>query len=591
MSEKCITFINQLKGEVEKYEAKHLIWRETLKKLIEEKDNAWSEYEKADNIIANLPPNNTYVAQTKRKRGGIGDSEWVRCADWSNKECSSRCSHTGNTYQTPLKKPTQWNSDTTSHADSDCTWAWQHHCLCKYHEIDLSQSNKLKEKYDDLVKAIHSWKTGHEPDVPIINVNCCKNDIFCANGKCYGNIQVCHSYVHSQGSLEDDILVLKQIQLVKKLFDEILLKFNINFKKLEDYYINFKDIQSIIKNDKKLNINVIYLEIKNLFEYTQITFNIIFTILESLYYYYLSIVEYIGKLNTITYKTEANIIVTNVNSLIKKATTDYQVIIKKYDVIKTYWEKMELHKKNLDTMNFKNILINDYLKNFNIGIENINNIEINSLVVNDDMSLNNLLKLIDNTNNIFKNNIINIKQIINNLFDDIKILFNTIPPQSSYDNIFFHNIYFNIIPPQSIFYNIAQNIFIVSDNTNILVNSKFKDIQEIINNIINIGITKKNNYEIQKKIIEDNNILYALEEEEEEEEQKKKSDLLLLQLIKDEEKNKLLNSYNQTTPINITDITPLQISISEETLKIDYTVYIIMGVVVILFLIFFSIKK
>ena len=387
------------------------------------------------------------------------------------------------------------------------------------------------------------------------------------------------------------MLVLKQIQLVKKLFDEILLKFNINFKKLEDYYINFKDIQSIIKNDKKLNINVIYLEIKNLFEYTQITFNIIFTILESLYYYYLSIVEYIGKLNTITYKTEANIIVTNVNSLIKKATTDYQVIIKKYDVIKTYWEKMELHKKNLDTMNFKNILINDYLKNFNIGIENINNIEINSLVVNDDMSLNNLLKLIDNTNNIFKNNIINIKQIINNLFDDIKILFNTIPPQSSYDNIFFHNIYFNIIPPQSIFYNIAQNIFIVSDNTNILVNSKFKDIQEIINNIINIGITKKNNYEIQKKIIEDNNILYALEEEEEEEEQKKKSDLLLLQLIKDEEKNKLLNSYNQTTPINITDITPLQISISEETLKIDYTVYIIMGVVVILFLIFFSIKK
>ena len=124
---------------------------------------------------------------------------------------------------------------------------------------------------------------------------------------------------------------------------------------------------------------------------------------------------------TISNIDNINTIINNVRSLVSKAATDYKTIITKYDEIKTFWEKMELHKNNLDTMNFKKKLIDDTIKNFNINIENINNInmEINSLIVNDDLKVENLLKLVDNINSSLKNQIINNKQTINNLFNEI----------------------------------------------------------------------------------------------------------------------------------------------------------------------------
>jgi hypothetical protein len=586
MSEVCVRFINQLKGDMILYETKHATWRARLDEIIKQKDSAWTEYDNADNNITSLAPNATLVTHASRRAGGIGRWESVRCADWGDGECNNRCSGTGNTYKTPQGRPTRWGYYRTSHANSDCSWVWQHHCVCQYHSIDHSLLNTLKAKYDDLVKQEATHRTT-EPAAPIIDVSCCQNDISCTGGKCYGNIQICQTFINSKVSKEDEQKILEQIKMTNNLFNQLLVNYNKNIKKLETYYINFQNLESRIKNEKNLNINAIFLEIKNLFEYVQTSFNIIFSNLESIYNYYLSIIESNGRITTTSFKSETNTIINNVRTLVNKSTIDYKAIIIKYDEIKTFWEKMELHKNNLDTMIFKKKLIDDNLKNFNIGIENVNNnnIEINSLVVNDNISLENLLKLVDNTNNIFKNQIINTKQAINNLFAEIKILVNT-------------------IPPQSIFYNIANDIFVASENTNILVNTKFAEIEEIINKNNIIGTTKKKNYETQKQINEDNKILYALEEQE----NNKKSDLLLLQLIEDEEKNKLLNSINQnipinsvnqttpinnvnqTTPIDITQMpifTPMSLSKLEESQKMDYTVYIIIGVVVVVIIIIF----
>jgi hypothetical protein len=581
MSEKCIRFINELKGEMNLYETKHAAWRTELANLTARKDEAEIEFKNADIALSNTAPNSHETST--RYDWFYGNKS--NCSDWSDGACKDTCFVDRNYRITPGGRRSIVGYHRPSTHSSGCI-AGKWHCNCQIVNWDDSYVNSLKIKYEDLIKKINVHNS-IEPAAPIIDVSCCQNDISCTGGKCYGNIQICQTFINAKVSKEDEQKMLEQIKMTNNLFNQLLVNYNKNIKKLETYYINFQNLESRIKNEKNLNINAIFLEIKNLFEYVQTSFNIIFSNLESIYNYYLSIIESNGRITTTSFKSETNTIINNVRTLVNKSTIDYKAIIIKYDEIKTFWEKMELHKNNLDTMIFKKKLIDDNLKNFNIGIENVNNnnIEINSLVVNDNISLENLLKLVDNTNNIFKNQIINTKQAINNLFAEIKILVNT-------------------IPPQSIFYNIANDIFVASENTNILVNTKFAEIEEIINKNNIIGTTKKKNYETQKQINEDNKILYALEEQE----NNKKSDLLLLQLIEDEEKNKLLNSINQnipinsvnqttpinnvnqTTPIDITQMpifTPMSLSKLEESQKMDYTVYIIIGVVVVVIIIIF----
>jgi hypothetical protein len=221
-------------------------------------------------------------------------------------------------------------------------------------------------------------------------------------------------------------------------------------------------------------------------------------------------------------------------------------------------------------MNFNKTLINNNIENFNIAIDYINDIyiQINSLTFYADKDYENFFSLVENINKSFENQIINNKQTINNLFFEIKVLFNT-------------------IQPESIFYSIANDIFLATENTNTLVNNKFINIQKVVNNINNIKSTKKTNYEIDKKIKDNNKILYPLEEE----------------------KNTMTTPITTpTTPMTIPTTTPMTISTlstspltiptttpmtipmtTSETVNIDYTIYIIVAIVVIL-LIFWFIK-
>ena len=501
MSEKCIRFINELKGEMNLYETKHAACRTELANLTARKDEAEIEFNNADIALSNTAPNSHETST--RYDWFYGNNS--KCSDWSDGACKDKCFVDRNYRITPGGRRSIVGYHRPRTSSSGCI-AGKWHCNCQIVNWDDSYVNSLKIKYEDLIKKINVHNS-IETTAPLIDVSCCQNDISCTGGKCYGNIQICQTFINAKVSKEDEQKMLEQIKMTNNLFNQLLVNYNKNIKELESYYINFQDIQSRIKN--VININVIFLEIKNLFEYAQTSFNIIFSNLESIFNYYSTIVENNGRITSTSLKLETTTIINNVKSLINKATNDYKVIITKYDEIKTFWENIELQKNNLDTMNLKKNLIDNNIKNFNIDIENINNmnIEIKSLIINDDHNLDYLLKLINNINNSLKNQIIN-KQTINNLFNEFKTLFNT-------------------IPPQSIFYNIANEIFVASENTNILVNSKFKDIQETINNINNIGITKKNNYETQKKINEDNKILFALEEQE----NKKKSDILLLKLI------------------------------------------------------------
>jgi len=568
MSEKCLRFINQLETEVLKYEADHAAWRQRRNELIVARDAAFQAFEKADIALSQTQPNSHYTAT--RRDSFYGNNS--KCSDWSDGACERACRIDSNYKTTPGGRRSIVGHHRPSSYNSGCP-AGRWNCNCQIVNWDASAVTKLKTQYDDLVRQLKDHET-IERKPPPIDVSCCRNEILCNGGKCYGNIQVCKNFINNLSSIEDENKIVEQINLMYTLFNKELQNFNNSLKELEDYYKNFKVLRDQINNNKNLNTNSIFFDMKNLYSFAETSYNILFKSLESIYNYYGAIIENNGRIKTSSLKTSSNSIINSITPIVKKVTSDYQSIIIKYDEIKTFWERLELEKNNLNSMFLKKNLIDDYLKNFNIDIENINtsNIQVKSLIPVNDTDIVTLLKLVDNMNKSFNNQIINNTQSINNLFNEIKVLFNT-------------------ISPISIFFNTANEIFTAVENTNILLNNKFNTIKEVINSVNSIASTKKTNYETEKKINEDKKILFALEEQD----NKRKSDLLLLELIENEEK-KLLEKSNQTTTINITDIidkplfTQIPITPVPEPAKMDYTIYIIVGVVVIIVLIFFMKK-
>jgi hypothetical protein len=493
MSQKCISFINQLKGETEIYEKRHTEWRNKLAELIRRKDTAYTNFNNADIALANTEPTERFAIDY--------------CGTWSDGTCGGKCTHYRKT--TPGGRVSKYGYHRPSSQNSGCLLGrWN--CMCIVPKWDDSGVILLKTIYDDLEKQI-STHILTEPSSPLIDVSCCENVISCSGGRCIGNIQQCQSFVYSKITEEEEMKVFEGIQVINNLLKQLVKNFNSNITELEGYYINFQELLEKIKKDKNLNINLLFLDMKILYKSAETSYNIIYSNMQGILNYYLGIIENNGRIKaTSSLKPQIRQIINEVKTIVDKATSDFDSILKKYDEIKNFWESLELQKNNLDSMNINKILIDNNISNINIDIENINklNTQVNSLIIKNDTELETLLKLVDNMNNLF-NQIINNRETINKLFNEIKILFNT-------------------IPPQSIFFNNAIDILTVSDNTNILVNNKFTDIQNIINNINNIGKNKKTNYEKEKKINEDYKKFNTIQEEE----KKINSDLLLLELIK-----------------------------------------------------------
>jgi hypothetical protein len=569
MSEKCIKFIGSLKAEVKLYEDRYKIWKDKLDKLIEERDDAWEKYDKADLALSNTEP----TVRTAIRRYHDYWNRDTTCSNWSADECKDRCSTFNKDAKTPLgRKVEKYDYHRPSSYNSGCV-AGRWNCVCITPQIDASGVIKLGIAWEDKKRAIESHqKPENVPKPPDIDVQCCKNEILCNDGKCYGNIQICQNYINSQVSMEDEKKIIDNIKLNDKLIDESINNFNTNISNLNSYYTNFKEVESTIKENKNLNISLTFSDIKSIFEFAKTSFDIIFTNLETIYNYYSDIIANSGRIKTAANKSEISPIIDSVKKKVQSATDDYTNNIDKYAEIKTLWEKLELHKNNLDTMISKKNLIDDKLNIYNDNIGNINNInkQINSLIIVDDKDLYNLTQLVTNMNNIYNNQIIINKNSINDLYKEVRILFNT-------------------IPPSSIFYNIANRTMGASNSINTSINGKTEEIKGIINNLGNIEEKKKRDYDALKKLNEDTKLLASLEEQE----NKIKSDLLLLQLLENEEKNKNTSAPVNIieTPINITEIpfitqspffTEMPVSITPQPVKMDFIIYIIVGVVVVI---------
>ena len=565
------------------YLDKYTTWLAELQRLTAAKDAAEIAYNTADQALADTPTNQT-INNTSRGAMTSGDE----CADWSASECDTRCNW--RTLTTPGGKKSKWSYDRP-----ECKYTWGYtKCVCNYVDAwDKSDATEKKTLFDQLKRDLenHISQEPRYKDNSPPTVQCCSNDLDCRWGTCYGNIQNCRSLINNISQNEDASKVIESIRVTDILFNKLNNKFNDYKITFDNYYNSFTKI-----NFKQKNVDFIYNQIKTVYDNITVIFNQIEKNVVNILIYNGDLIDNNSKIPaTSSYKVDSTTILNHSTSKTEKITSEYKIIVLLYVEIVNMFDEIERDKQNYNLIINKKGFIDENINNFNKNIESINDIysEINSKILNSNEDLQKILELNNEAINI-NNKIIIYKNSINEKVKEIKTLNDT-------------------ISPKSIYFNITKDVYIANENTNILVNTKFIELKEIINNINNITITKKTNYEIQKKINDDNKILYALEEEE----NKKNSDILLLQLIDNEEKNKLLKSYNQTTPINITDITditqlpistPLPIStqlptftqlpistqlpiyISEETAKIDYTLYIIIGVVVIIIIFLFKNK-
>jgi hypothetical protein len=552
----CDAALKVVEESRKSYLKKYNQWVTDVRNLTLQKDIALSEYQKADAALADTPTNATEI-QSSRGTFAVGPNN--ECDHWSSSDCHNRCNW--RTLTTPLGKKSKW--DYRRPQPRHCLTMWR--CECDFvNSWNTSDVTEKKTKYENLENQLRN-RIGQEPKYKDENpptVQCCSNDIDCGGGVCHGSIQSCKIIIDNLNKKEDEDKVMVGIRDMQTLFNGLITKFN-NYKStFENYNRSFNNI-----NFNQKNINLIYNQIKSAYDNTTAIFNQIEKNVENILIFNNSLLTNNSKIGALSsYKEESNTILNNSNSKRQQILDEYKDIVELYVKIYKVNEDLERDTQNYNSMIVKKSIIDETVNNFNNNIDSINNIytEIKSLILFSEDDLQRLLEL--NNKVIDTNNqITNLKNLLSTKFEEIKVLFNT-------------------ISPRSIYYNTAYEIFVASENTFKLINTKFNEIQEIINDINNNSKTKKKDYESQKKINEDTKQLYALEQEE----NKRNSDILLLKIIEEEEKNKL--SKIKSIPINITDNVSSSIII-DKTQKIDYTIYIIIGVIVILFLIFLFMKN
>ena len=534
------------------YQTKYDEWFNDVKELTKKRDEAKEAYTRADIALANTPIN-AQVANIARGYGGGSE-----CSSWSADECDTRCNWRYLT--TPGGRKSQWYY--TRPRSDKCSQK----CICHFVDTwDASDATEKKVKYEQAENNLKN-RINEEPKYKDENpptVQCCSNDLDCNKGICRGIIQQCRFVINERKKKENESTVIDNIRYIKKLLDEFIINFNKNVESFNNNYNNFNNI-----NFNQKNVNIIYNQINSIYDNLTLIFNSIEKDTEYIMIYFNSLFINNQRISANSnFKEESNRILGDASTKTQEATYTYQkIIVELYFAVYDYFNNIVRKKNNYNTMLLKKSLLDTNVNNFNNNIETINNIysEINAINLTSDIDLEKILELKDKAVNVFNNQVKNYKTSINEKFNEINILRDTISPD-----------------PKYLYFNLANNIYIACENMNTLVNKKFIELEEIINKTNNTTNQKKDNYETFKRHNEEKKILYAKEEED----KSFNDDLITMQLLEKENNNE--NSNNQITqfPINTYTYT------SEETVKIDYTIYIIGAIVVVIFITFLFIKK
>ena len=540
------------------YQTKYDNWFNDVRELTKKRDEAKQAYVLADIALANTPINTTLFQQS---RGTFADKDDnYECDYWTSGECDNRCNWRYLT--TPLGRKTKW--DYSRPQPRYCLSKWK--CAC--HFVGSWDANDVTEKKVIYEQAENNLKNriNEEPkyiDEKPPTVQCCSNDLDCNKGICKGVIQQCRFVINELKKNENESTVIDNIRYIKKLLDEFIINFNKNVESFNTNYNTFNDIDF---NQK--NVNIIYNQINIIYNNLTLIFNRIEKDTEYISIYFNSLSTNNQRISANSnFKEESNRILGDASTKTQEASYTYQkIIVELYFAVYDYFNNIVRKKNNYNTMLLKKSLLDTNVNNFNNNIETINNIysEINAINLTSDTELEKILELKDKAVNVFNNQVKNYKTSINEKFNEINILRDTISPD-----------------PKYLYFNSANNIYIACENMNTLVNKKFIELEEIINKTNNTTNQKKDNYETFKRHNEEKKILYAKEEED----KSFNDDLITMQLLEKENNNE--NSNNQITqfPINTYTYT------SEETVKIDYTIYIIGAIVVVIFITFLFIKK
>ena len=522
------------------YQTKYDNWFNDVKELTKKRDEAKEAFTKADIALANTPTNST---ETAISRGELTVGR--TCADFTDDDCYNRCHW--RTLTTPGGRKSIWYYDLNKNDCNDDISKWMGYKKCICHFVGSWNTNDVTEKKVIYEQAENNLKNriNEEPKYKDENpptVQCCSNDLDCNQGICKGIIQDCKLLINIAFNKENENKILDSIKELKIIFNDYIKNFNQNVELFKNNYNTFNNI-----NFNQTNINIIYNQIKSVYDYITIIYNQIEKNIVNILIYFNSLFTNNQRISDNSNLKEESILILN-EALPKSkiATNTFRnTIVEQYFKVKVFFDDIEREKNNYNSMLLKKSLMDTNINNFNNNIESINNIysDINTISLTSDADLEQILELKNKAINIFNNQVKNYKNSINEKFNEIKILSET-------------------ISPNYIYFNTANNIYSACENMNIFVNIKFIELEEIIIKIQNIINEKKTNYEkkknIEKKIYEDKNILYTLEEDE--------------NLVKNNKiiKPIILSTNNVDTPVKL---------VSQ-----DNTIYIIIGIFIIVFI-------
>jgi len=494
----------------------------------------------------------------KRGLSGVYEPSSLGCAlGWNNENCLKTCHKEYIGVRTPWKNK-KTKVDYNVSGTQGCLFG-QKRCECLYQRNfeDLGITRNIKRLLN--VQAdIKNHEQNEFPKPSEIKVLCCSNEMGCNGGKCYGNVQTCDAIIANLEQKQDEPSILKNIKNIDFEINKLIENININTEYFETYYNNFLNF-----NYSK-NYNIVYQQLKNLYDNSTNYYNQIYQDTESILRYISNLKIYDSRIRASSPQKKESVRILNnlTDSKSDIVITNFRALLEKYVEIKDVYRIFNDEKNNYETMIKDNEDIkenmNSIKKNYDKIIEEFAKIENFAIVFDEDKKkIFNQYEFISSINDDLKKNLNDNKKPLNNS----ELLFYTFRDNSCATTPL----------PCSLYYEAASKIF---NDSNELTNEMGKiyiETTELVNKAKNIYLSRIDTYERNKKLKNDEMLLSVIEEQEKEQERiqleidlalekfieqekmeleiKMEQELLLQKLI--EEENKIYADKLNNLDINI----------------------------------------
>jgi hypothetical protein len=455
---------------------------------------------------------------------GIFEVSTLRCAlGWNDTKCKSACDREYIGINTPWKNK---KTRVIPQLQGGCLFG-QQQCHCLYQrDTDDGGITKYIKRLLNVQADIKNHEENEFPKPAEIKVMCCSNEMGCNGGKCYGNIQTCDMIISNLEKKQDEPSILKNIKNVDFQINKLIENININTEYFDLYYKNFLDF-----NYSK-NYNLVYQQLKNLYDNSTNYYNQIYQDTESILRYISNVRVYDSRIRASSpQKNESVQILNNLtDSKSDIIITNFRALLEKYVEIKDIYRIFNNEKNNYETMIKDNEDIQENMISINNNYDKI---------IEEFAKIENFIILIDND----KKKIFNQYEFIVSINNNIKKYLNDNKKPINNSELLYYTFRNNSCSssplPCSLYYDIAAKTFNDSNDIINQMEKKYEETTKIVNQSKIIYLLKIDTYERNKKLKNDEMLLKVFEEQEREQERIKLEIELALNNFIEQEKLEL----------------------------------------------------